>query len=102
VNLGVPARGNIRCSRSDSLGEITASCDQVLTSSYGLILSECGGHQFPVTVDEEVRFRRKVDLMGRKKAAAWGSGEMGGSKTSPVMNGVTAYGGGRCRDAAFT
>jgi hypothetical protein len=40
------AAGNICCKRRRSLNRIAALCGPILPSSYGLILSECGGNQY--------------------------------------------------------
>jgi hypothetical protein len=40
------ATGNICCKRRSGLNSIAAFCDPILPSSYGLILSECGGNQY--------------------------------------------------------
>src|ERR1700730_14392316 len=38
------------CEKQRKMNNIAALSDQVLTSSYGLILSGCGGHQYlPIT-----------------------------------------------------
>jgi hypothetical protein len=47
------AMGNISCERRRGLNSIAAFCDPILPSSYGLILSECGGNRY-LHRDEEV------------------------------------------------
>jgi hypothetical protein len=40
------AAGNVRCKRRRGLNSIAAFPDPILPSSYGPILSECGGNQY--------------------------------------------------------
>jgi hypothetical protein len=102
MSLLVPAHGNTCCNRVGALREITASYDQVLTSSYGLILSESGGHQYPPRLTKRFALGGRLTSWDSRKRRL-GSGEMGWTASTLTCDERRhRICGRRCCDAAFT